>query len=88
VRIALDVDTDVAVGIGSGCNYLTIMVSMDYYSLGNQRSCIPQLGAVCLAVDYHTFDGIYHDAILDVLAGVYVLGTQVEQTRGNEVILN
>jgi hypothetical protein len=58
---------------------------MDYYSLGHQRSSVPQLGTVCLAADYHTFDRIYHDALLDVLAGVYVFGTQVEQTRGNEV---
>ena len=38
----------------------------------------PQLGTVCLAADYHTFDRIYHDALLDVLAGVYVFGTQIE----------
>ena len=73
--IALDVDCNVAFGIGGGCDYFAIVVGMDYYSLGNQRSCVPQLGAVCLAADYHTFDWIYHDAILDVLAGVYVFGT-------------
>ena len=83
--LALDVDTDVAFGIGGGCYHFAIVASMVDYSLGNQRSCVPQLGAVCLAADYHTFDWIYHDAILDVLAGVYVFSTKIAKTRRNEV---
>ena len=86
--LALDVDTDVAFGIGGGRSDIAIVVGMDYYSLGNQRSCVPQLRAVCLAIDYHSFDRIHHDAILDVPAGVYVFGTQIKQTRRNEVIKN
>ena len=75
MAIALDVNFDVASRIGGRCSDIAIVVGMADYPLGDQRSCFPQLGAVCLAIDYHSFDWIYHDAILDVLARVYVLGT-------------
>ena len=80
MAIAIDAYRNVAIGIGSRCGYIAIVVSMANYPLGNQRSSIPQLGAVCLAADYHTINGIHCYAILDVLARVYVPCSQTQQT--------
>ena len=76
--IAIDVSPDVAIGVGGWCHHIPTMVGMDHHSLGNQRPCLPQFGTICLAVADHTIDGIYHDAILDVSAGVYVSCSQIE----------
>ena len=75
MAIAFDVSFDVASRIGGRCSDIAIVAGMADYPLGNQRSSIPQLGAVCLAADYHTFDWIYHDAILDVPSRISLLST-------------
>ena len=72
MEFAIDACTDVAFGIDSWRDYFAIVARMVDYPLGNQRSSLPQLCAICLAIDYHSINGLYHYAILDVLARVYV----------------
>ena len=74
--VDIDVGRYVAFGALGGCDHFAFVACVDHYSLGDQRSCLPQLRAVCLAVAYHPIDGLYCYAILDVLAGVYVPGAE------------
>ena len=73
--IAIDADCDVAIVLGVGYHHLAIMAGVVDYTLGYQRPCVPQFGAVCLAIDLYPANGLYHYAILDVLARISLLGT-------------
>ena len=80
MAIAIDARADVASGIGGWCSDIAIVAGMADYPLGYQRSSIPQLGAIRLAADYYTINGIHNYAVLDVLARVYVPCSQTQQT--------